>query len=262
MNINPSAVPLEKGMGGEIIYYKSSFDFSLVKGLGRVGAAISPSNSEETFFGPPGLELPEDLETRKREANKYPSQKLTLATAFNIFNNKKKGIKRLEVNLGVMGKYNQKSSGTTGGGGLSGVAGPFTFGYSVYSDQTVIDYARYGLDRKETTQYLVETYSAGVFLSMLVLDYSVLRIVTTEIATVSMATASLLTRLGIFTGSLRTEDSVRPVYNYETQTLESQRVKKDIFFGAQFNITKSIMLGGFYNYYLLREISLGTTIFF
>ena len=81
VRLNPAAVPLEKSLGVEAIYYDNSVDLALVKGLGRVGAALSPSNSEETFFGPPGIELPADLLDRKQHQRKFPAQKLTLATA-------------------------------------------------------------------------------------------------------------------------------------------------------------------------------------
>src|SRR5262245_2124011 len=59
IRINPSAVPTEKGLGIEGIIFEG-VDLSLVKGMGRVGAGISPSASESTFFGPPALENPED----------------------------------------------------------------------------------------------------------------------------------------------------------------------------------------------------------
>ena len=98
INLNPSAVPIEKGVGAEVIYFDNSFDFALVKGLGRVGAAISPSNNEETFFGPPGIELPEDLQNRKSGKHKFPAQKWTLATSFGLIDNRSSGLERFETN--------------------------------------------------------------------------------------------------------------------------------------------------------------------
>ena len=262
ININPSAVPIEKGFGVETIAYKGAYDFSIVKGLGRVGAAISPSNTEETFFGPPGFELPEDFLERKIERNKYPSQKLTLATAFNIYENKKKDLKRFELNLGIMGKYNKVSSKAYPGAGITGIAGPITFGYSVYGDEFVIDYNLYGLDRKSSIQYAVETYSVGVFLSSIAIDYSVLRLVASDVATVSLLTATLVHRWGLFTIAARRELSNRPAYDYTTKTLESREKKEEAFAGAQVSLGKYFMVGGFYNYYALRELSLGATLFF
>lgn len=276
ININPSAVPTDKGLGVETIHFKGEWDFALVKGLGRVGAAISPSNNEETFFGPPGFELPEDFLRRKEKQLKYPSQKFTLATAFNIFDNKKKGLQRFELNLGVVGKYNRFTSTVLPGGGLSGVFGPITFGYSVYRDSYQLDYARYGLDWKPEIRYTVETYSLGLSLNSLALDYSVLRLDSDdddshhsgshhdndEVPIVSVATASLILRRAIATVSIRQEISDRPVYNSETRSLETKKVKGEIFGGAQVAVTEFLMLGAFYNYYVLREISVGATLFF
>lgn len=89
IRLNPSAVPTEEGFGLEGILYRGEVDISLAKGTGRVGAAISPSNSEETFFGPPGIELDDDMYQRKYAADKFASNKVTLATAVNLI--KKEG---------------------------------------------------------------------------------------------------------------------------------------------------------------------------
>jgi hypothetical protein len=182
VRINPSAVPIEKGLGLEAILFDGGADFAIVKGLGRVGAAISPSNSEETFFGPPGIELPEDMLERKIGKHKYPAHKITLATSFNLLNNNNSGLSRFLLNFGVMGKYNQFTHAVTPGAGVTGIAGPFTYGYSVFRDQTQVDYARYGLATKPVTNYFVETYSVGAFLDSLAVDYSVLRMVTNDVA--------------------------------------------------------------------------------
>lgn len=262
VQINPAAVPIENLFGIEALYYKSSFDFALVKGLGRVGAAISPSNNEETFFGPPSFELPESYATRKQNQDKYKSPKYTLATAMNLYHNGRMDITRIEVNVGVMVKYNQDTSAANLGGGVTGIVGPFTFGYSAYSDQTKYNYSAYGLAAKPVIKYQVETYSVGAFLSSLVVDYSTMKILTTETATVTVATASLFLRKLILIGSARTEQSSRPIYNEYSKSLENQETKNETFFGTQYRITPMFMAGVFYNYYLLKEISVGGMVFF
>jgi hypothetical protein len=261
VRINPSAVPLEKGFGAEMIHYKGEIDFALVQGLGRVGAAISPSASEETFFGPPAIEYPTDYLDRQELHTKYKSQKLTLATAINLFSNHSKDLKRLELNLGVMGKMNRTTGTVTPGGGLTAVAGPFTFGYSRYSDQTQLEAEPILAMEQSRVDYQVEMYSAGLYLNTLALDYSVMHQFTTNRATISLATASLLLKYGIFTLSLRNEESDRPVYNQRDDTVSWPRQKSEIFGGAQFALGSHFMLGAFYNYYVLHEISLGATIF-
>lgn len=264
ININPAAVPTAKTTGVEALYYKGLFDFALVKGLGRVGAAISPSNTEETFFGPPGFEIPEEYGQRKSEGNKLPSQKVALASAFNIYSNKKNGLKKFELNLGVMGKYNKISYKVSPGGGLSGIAGPFTFGYSAYSDSFIWNKEAFDADPNLEILYNVETYSAGIFLDSVAIDYSELRIYPKDArdSKVSMLTGSLLLKDGIITLSWRKEISDRYAFNFTTHMLEERREKEDVFGGVQWAATKNIMVGAFYNYYLLHEISLGVTAFF
>lgn len=248
-------------MGISLIAF-DGVDVGLVKGLGRVGVAISPSNSEETFFGPPGLELPENYLKRKQDGKKYPAQKVTLATAFGLLRGKRSGLRRFELNMGVMGKYNTATSAVTPGAGLSGVLGPFTFGYSYYQDQTQLDYKIYGLPEKSVTKFNVETYSAGIYLNSVAIDYSILRMLTTDTAVTTVLTGSLFLKKAMVTAAIRRESSTRPAYNYTFHLLEPQRDKSELFAGVQFNVFKEVMFGVFYNYYVLRELSAGVTWFF
>lgn len=254
IRINPAVIPLNESFGGEFLFFDNSVDFAIVKGLGRVGAAISPSNSEETFFGPPGVEVSSDFLTRHQGKHKYPSQKLTFATAFGLIENKRSGLSRFEINLGAMAKYNRVTKAIYGGGGLSGVAGPFTFGYSLYRDETDL----YTI----VTRYNVESYSLGAFLGPLVLDYSNLRMYTEyETILASMVTGTILLSRVLITASVRNERSLRPEYNPASDSLEYNLDKREYFAGVQYGVTRNIMLGMFYNYYLMREASVGVTIF-
>lgn len=262
VKINPSAVPTEAGFGVEAILFKTDIDIALVRGLGRVGAAISPSNSEETFFGPPGFELPENYLARKYDSKKYPNQKVTLAAAFSLIDNKGSGLGAFSLKLGAMGKYNKFTSNASPGGGLNGILGPFTFGGSIYSDETQLDYGIYGSTAKPTIAYQVQTYNVGLFLSSIILDYSHLALQNAEASTVTLLTASLLVKKFIITASKRIENSSRPSFNYETKVLENKPTKEEVFGGVQYSATKNIMVGALYNYYLMRELALTTTIFF
>src|SRR5690349_20682479 len=94
VSLNPAAVPTKKSLGLEVIYFKPSPDFALVTGTGRVGAALSPTSSEESFFGNPGFELPADYLQRHIEKKKFESKKIALATAVRLAGNKKSGLKR------------------------------------------------------------------------------------------------------------------------------------------------------------------------
>ncbi|MGE0528189.1 MAG: hypothetical protein AB7P49_14060 [Bdellovibrionales bacterium] len=256
-------MPLEKSWGVEAIMYASEFDFALVRGLGRVGAAISPTNSEETFFGHPGFEIPPEFLERMRDKKKYESQKITLAGAFGLWGNKKHGLRRVQINLGAIGKYNTETDSVWPGAGVSAVVGPFTLGYSVGQDETLIDMTDYGLEN-EKFRYNSETFSAGIYMNSLALDYSYVRITASDLEPihVSLLTGSVLLRRWILTIAGRREASERPAYDFKTQTLVAEDVKRETFGGVQFAATRFLMIGCFHNYYLLREISIGAILFF
>ncbi|MGZ3772132.1 MAG: hypothetical protein ACXVCY_08385 [Pseudobdellovibrionaceae bacterium] len=267
IKINPSAVPTENGWGLEGIYFNDEVDLAVVRGNGRMGAAISPSNSEETFFGPPGFELDSDLLNRKMNKKKYPSQKYTLATAIILAESNGSGFSKYNIKLGVMAKYNKLTKNVTPGGGLSGSVGPISFGYSLYGDQTYIDFGPYSVPPSNyfLFKYRVQTYNFGLFLNSLALDYSNLHLETedhTSVTTIHLYTANLSLGNFIFTASKRIEDSPFQEYNYETKQLEQKQVKENYFGGIQYNFSPNITVGALYNYYLLREFAATATLFF
>lgn len=264
VKINPAAVPTEDAFGIETITYDVYTDLGLVRGNGRIGAAISPSNSEESFFGPPSFADPFELAFRKFERKKYPSQKVTLATAFDIV--QKKGgstLKNYSLKLGVMGRYNRLTKAASPGAGLTGAIGPLSFGGSIYNDQTKVDPDDLDGDGLSPIyKFQVRTYSLGLYLSSLVLDYSRLALNTDYVNTVELYTASLYWKKLILTAAKRVETSPNPAYNFETNTLEFKEKKEEVFGGVQYGITKNLMVGFLYNYYLLHEYSISATLFF
>ena len=265
VRINPSVVPTDEGFGLEGQFYKSEVDVALVRGTGRIGAAISPSNSEETFFGPPGFELTQDYLERKQDAKKLPSQKFTLSTAINLFNHQGSGLDSYSLKLGFMAKYNKLTAGLSPGAGLSTIWGALSVGGSVYNDETQLENNLFYPTRVMKLKYQVQTYNVGLFLSSLVLDYSQLTLTSDDLAEpykVTLMTASLMVADFIITAARRTEVSDRPLYSYDTKLLETKKIKDDYFGGIQYRINKNIMVGVFYNYYLLRETSVSTTLFF
>lgn len=267
IRINPSAVPTQKGFGLEGIYFNSETDFSIVQGIGRIGAAVSPSNSDETFFGTPGLEITENLLDRKINDKKYPNQKINLATAMVLTEKNRTLFKSYALKLGVMAKYNRLTKNVNLGAGLSGLLGPLTFGYSNYNDESLLDYGLEGSDPTEIAKYRVQTYSVGVSVNSFLLDVSQLRYVDpqydfAEESSVRIITLSFNYKKFIFTVSDRVENSYRPVYNYETKMLEEQFTKKDSFQAIQYIASKHVTVGLLHNYYLLRELALTATVFF
>lgn len=265
VKINPSAVPTDEGFGIEGLFFKDEVDLAIIRGTGRVGAAISPSNSEETFFGPPGFENSEDLNQRKYQSEKYPNQKYTLAAAASIVDNKKSGLKAFNLKIGAMAKYNKLTKGIRTGGGLNGIIGPLTFGASAYNDQTQLNDETLGEELKTNINYQVQTYNLGLFLNSVILDYSHLKLMLPEDpdpAEITLVTISLLIKRLTLIAAKRTEDSSRLSYNYEIEQLESKKIKEDYFGGLQYRLNKTLMVGSFYNYYLLRELSFSATLFF
>jgi hypothetical protein len=263
VKINPSAVPTEAGFGIEGILFKDQVDVALVRGLGRVGAAISPANSEETFFGPPGFEDPQDYLERNIEATKFPSQKYTLATAFSLAQKDGSDLNSYSFKLGLMGKYNKYTKNVSPGGGLSGVLGPVTFGVSYYKDEEQMEVDLDETLRPPPLEYNVQTYNIGLFLHSVILDYSYLRLtLDQDISEVNLYTGSLLVSRFIFTVSKRIERSGRPSYNRDTKSLEFKETKDRYFGGAQYSINKHFLVGVLYNYYLLDELAVMGTVFF
>lgn len=260
VQVNPSAVPTEKMLGFEVIGYKGEGDFGIVRGFGRVGAAITPSNSEETFFGAPSAETSDYYLARKVAAQKYQQQKFTLATAFNLIE-KGSGLRQMILNLGVMARYNSLTKATTPGAGLSGIFGPFSFGYSVSRDETQLPVAVAGEDTSKV-QSILETYSLGLYLNALILDYSTIRTQNSELLVVNLFTTTLLVKKFILSAARRVETSSRPGFNFRTKSLESEFEKVEYFYGIQYQATKNLMVGALYNYYLLREASVTATLMF
>jgi hypothetical protein len=258
---NPSAVPIHEGFGLEGLYFGGTTDFIVVKGLGRVGAAISPSNAEESFFGSPVQEIPEKFSRRKLLHKKYESQKTNVAMAFGLYDNKKSELSQVNLNFGLIGRYNKLTKVFMSGVGISGALGPFTFGYSLSGDQTQLDFAtQYGLPN-QVIVYGIESYSLGLFYSSIAIDYSTLKLSHTELTTVNVTTVTVLLNKWILTTSLRKESSARLAYDYKTYGFISAHNKFNHFYGAQYSAGDNFMVGAFINYYLLNELSFGLTWF-
>jgi hypothetical protein len=256
IKVNPAAVPVEEVTGIETIYYKGSFDVGLAKGLGRIGAAVSPSNSDETFFGAPALETPTDLIDRMDARSKYSSGKLTGAVAVSLFNQTGSSLGDVHIQAGILGRYEGFSHHIKPGLGIQGIVGPVYAGASYLEDemsvvpQTCLD----------TT---LSTYSLGLSLNSVLVDYSVLTVSGDFHATATVGTVAVFFGRFILTGARReTKSEERFFYDFATQGLANVTSQVDYFGGLQFKTTSFLILGAFYNYYLLHEMSLGATVFF
>ncbi len=67
---------------------------------------------------------------------------------------------------------------------------------------------------------------------------------------------------GLLTVAQRTERIPRVTYNYDTGILELVDTKIEYFAGFQYAIADPLLLGVFLNYYLVRDVTLGATLFF
>lgn len=256
IKVNPAAVPVEEVTGIETIVYNGSFDFGLVKGLGRVGAAISPSNNDETFFGPPAAEYYQTFLDRMDSRSKLNSGKYTLAAAVSLLSKNGSGFRNLHLQLGAMARYESFSHHVKPGLGLQGIAGPLYAGVSYLQDE----------DRLDDVTWLntaLQTYSFGISLDSLLLDYSVMKVSGDFEAQASVITAAVFIDRFILTLARRTTTSdTKAFYDFSTSTLAPVTSQSDYFGGVQAKATTFLILGAFYNYYLLHEASLGATFFF
>ena len=266
--LNPSAVPVTKQYGGELIYFNQQFDPSLVHGDGRIGESVSLQNGEESFFGAPSFESSPEYLQRKESLREYRSQKISVAGAISLYDNKKDDLRHLQLNLGVQVQYNHVLNAFLPGTGITGIVGPFSFGVSYALDEELINNQTYGLGADQVVHSTAVTYSLGLYLSLLALDYSLLQVrpqdeLAAELGPtdVSLFTASLLLNKWTLTASYRTELSNRLAYDFTSKSLFVEHSKQEIFGGVQFAPISQVILGCYYNYYLLREISVGTTIF-
>ena len=256
-SINPSSMSLDKGWGFEILKFENYYDISFVTGTGRIGAGLSTSQPENTFFGNMASEETSDYQTRIVSGEKFESSKLNLATAVNLYGKAQNSL--LAVNLGVMGIYNKDLKKITPGGGISVELGPLSFGMALVND--------YWLDPNATNRYLKQrtiTYSLGLKLPFFAIDYALFKndLDFDPDNNIKIFITSFFFKKWMAIYGSRTETSFRSTYDYETKTFSSLNMEKtNVFLGAQYSVHKYLLLGIFHNYYLLNGYSVGLTLF-
>ena len=256
-NFNPSSIPTDKGFGLEILNFDGEQDIAIVTGTGRIGAAISPSSYEDSFFGNISYESYQKYLTRKQLGGKYKSNKMSFATAINIFNNKKSLLKSFSSNIGLIAKYNKDSKKFNWGAGLNLNISILSFGVTKYKDDYFIAADPIDFTSEDHQTYSVDTITIGVKLPHIVADYTYLRnkfeiFGFTSEDSISLLTATLFWKSFMFTYGNRKEVSVRPLYNFDTEAFEFAAEKNEMFLGVQYAINKHFILGLYNNYYLNR----------
>jgi hypothetical protein len=261
IRLNPANIPTEAITGIETIYNKGMPTVGLVKGLGRIGAAVTPSNNEETFFGAPAEESDLDLYDRMSKRDPYDSEKYTFGAGFNIFSNRGRGLSNITWNIGALLRYYGASKSIAPGVGTQLVTGPILLGASVYEDENT--YTNSGTGETDNKHSPVRTYSVGLSLSSLLLDYSIVETEGYQPARAQVGTAALfLGKRTVLTLARREVESDKPRYSFEQKALVVDRTKVEYFGGLQYRVARFLVLGVHYNYYLLREASAGAVIFF
>ena len=259
VRLNPAEVPFDSVTGIESIYYGGSFDFALVKGLGRVGAAISPSNNQETFFGAPAVETSQDFFYRADARQKYVAPKYTLAGGVSLISKDGEGLRHLDISIGALAKYNKVTGHVKAGGGILAIAGPIWLGASKYQDEDVIETQSPNL----VFPIDVTVLSGGLATSSVSVDYSILKVDSSLVpSTATVITVTGFIKRAIFTVARRDVDSGKPRFDFNQDILVYDQKKTDYFGGAQYRLAPFLVVGVFYNYYLLHEGSIGATVFF
>ncbi|OFZ74757.1 MAG: hypothetical protein A2451_08200, partial [Bdellovibrionales bacterium RIFOXYC2_FULL_39_8] len=208
-NSNPSALSMDKGFGLELLAAGGTFDFSAVSGTGRVGAGITTSMPENTFFGNTTSENPIDYATRIEDGEKFQSKKYNLAGAMNLYGKKQNSV--FNLNAGTMVVYNKDTKKSTFGGCGSVSLGPISFGMATLSDYWQ-HYDIYLPEQEigDPVKYPILSTSWGLKLPFLAMDYTKLvNKVPDHEFTVTIFTVGIYYKSWIFTYSKRTELSER-----------------------------------------------------
>ncbi|MBI2520116.1 MAG: hypothetical protein HYV97_06855 [Bdellovibrio sp.] len=264
--MNPSAIPTDKGLGIETIIDDGDYNFGLVTGTGKVGAAVGPNSVDDSFFGNMAIEADAEYRTRMLAEKKYKSQKTVVAGAVNLYGGgaNKKPIK---VNLGLAGRYNKYTKNFRTGLGGALELGIFSVGYSKYKDEYYYLSPDPNVTPNTIYPYEATVTTFGMKVPYFAIDYSQVKnklnvTATTDLeTTIKLLSGTLFWRSWMFTYATRTEDSYRPQYDFETKQFTYVRQKSQSFLGLQYAHKNKLVLGVFHNYYLLEDYSIGITWF-
>ena len=252
----------------------------IITGTGRIGAAITNSPNAGTFFGNTAIETKNQYRQRAVNFEKFEEDKISLASAFNVFGGQRK--KGLSLDIGVIYKYHEELQKSYFGGGTILSFNKFiNIGASYYEDVHYINYSGliensidafgnstpliHGINPLNITEteFRVNSYTAGLKFSVLAIDY--INFATTSDdptfsgATVEIYNMSYFYNKWIMSYGRRFESSLKEEYSAKIFT--SINNKSDSFMGVQYATDSGFMLGAFINYYLFNDLSFGVTYF-
>ena len=266
-NFNPATVSFDKGLGVELMAQAGNpVIFNLATGTGKLGGILISPTLENSFFGNRVVEIPELFLERNREKHQYDNQKLSLALGGRLVSKKNFGL-----DLGLMLKRHNEIKKVNLGGGLSARIGPFTLGTSYYKDDFLLDFSGL-LDAQTGLPYLpetyqesfsVQTYSIGTRYRNFFFDSGLIKTsydLYSEEVNIFIYSLSYLRNNYLFNAALRNEHSGSPKF-HKGELVESRK-KNDIYLGLQYSLNRHLVFGVNYNYFLLRELSFKTSVFF
>lgn len=279
---NPSSLSMEKGFGIESIFFNANTKIGLVTGSGRIGAAISQTPTQESFFSNIAFENTYSYRQRKIEKLLYkPDDSYAFSFAANIFGKKKR--KGLQLDLGLIAKRNgQADRNFIGGGATLSFNKVISFGYARYDDTYYEDLRDVTLTEYNTNgdevgdivfpddpsaitdiDLTVETYIWSLKYGNIAFDHLTIKTIfdapNIDTSYVKVFNTSIFYNKWIFTYGMREEESFRE--DYKDEEFITEKFKYDTFMGAQYAFGKNALIGLFSNYYLLNEWTMGLVIF-
>jgi len=269
-SLNPGNISEVKGFGVEAIYQSSNpLSYDVVTGDGKIGALVSPS-LENSFFGNRSIEMDDVYYARRLGKIQYKNTKLNLAVGANILNHK-----NLKIAFGISAKRNPDIRNINFGAGVS-VRLPFVnFGVYLYQDDQKINLKNYinpynsilystifnGSTYQE--KFSVKTYTVGTKIKNLSLDYGMIETkykFYSDKTIIRLYSGAYSYKSLLFSFALRNEDSSNQLF--KDNSLVISRNKVENFYGVDYLLKQSIVLGVQYNYFLLNEWSAKFVLFF
>jgi hypothetical protein len=254
-NFNPATVSFDRGVGLEIIHQSGNPSvFNLASGTGKFGAALVNSSLENAFFG---NRIPERADTyaqRLDEKKQYRSKKHTVAIGARLLNRK-----NFSFDMGLIAKRHTEIKEINPGLGLSSRIGPFTLGASFYRDDFLVQNPE-GYDSQDT--FNVATYSIGTKVGDVGLDLGLIKTKYTaspDHSLVRLFAASYTIESVLFNVAYRHQNTITP--DTDVGLLKYPHESDDFFGGVQLSLGRHLIIGVNYNYFLLGEFSLLTTLF-
>jgi hypothetical protein len=269
-SLNPANISKVKGFGLETVYQPhNSLGFTVVSGNGKLGALLSPS-LENSFFGNRSIEIDDVQKARLLDKIQYKNRKTSFAFGAALIDKN-----NVELNLGLSAKRNPDVKIINSGVGLSLRLFSLNFGTYYYQDDvkialgsyinpyTNILYSTQYLNTNYQERFTVATYTAGMRVKNLTLDYGVIKTrykFYNEGTSIYIYSGALSSGKFLFNFASRKEASSN--LQYAKGSMIIKRDKYDYYYGAQYLFNQHLIVGLQYNNFLLKELSGTLTIFF